>query len=93
MLTKKQSNGVYICDEGYLMEDFTKPYKENLNKNVKAINDFPNKHKDINQYMFIAPNAIIILDDKLPAYASVLDQKKYLDDLNKSLDKKINFIR
>lgn len=93
MLGKNKSNGVYICDDVYLMEDFTKPDKENLNENVKAINDFAKKHKDINQYMFIAPNAVSILDDKLPTYAPVLDQKKYLDDLNKSLDKKINFIR
>ena len=92
MLGKKQNNGVYICDDGYLMEGFSKPDKENLNENIKAINDFAKKHKDINQYMFIAPNAISILDDKLPTYAPVLDQKKYLDDLNKSLDNKINFI-
>lgn len=81
MFGKKQSNGVYICDDIYIIEDFTNPDKENLNENVKAINNFPKKHKYINQYMFIALNAIIILDDKLPTYASVLDQKKYLDDL------------
>lgn len=90
MLGKNKSNGVYICDDGYLMEYFTKKDKENLNKNVKAINDFAKKHKDRNQYMFIAPNAMSILDNKLPTYDPVLDQKKYLYDLNKSLGNKIN---
>jgi hypothetical protein len=92
MLGKNENNGVYICDDGYLMEDFKRPDEKYLNENIKAINDFSKKHEKINQYMLVAPNAISILDDKLPKFAPVINQKKYLDDLNKSLNDKINFV-
>lgn len=92
MLGKNENNGVYICDDGYLMEDFKRPDEKYLNENIKAINDFSKKHKEINQYMLIAPNAISILNDKLPKFVPVVNQKKYLDDLNKSLNDKINFV-
>ncbi|MDK2584763.1 DHHW family protein [Romboutsia sedimentorum] len=92
MLGKNENNGVYICDDGYLMEDFKRPDEKYLNENIKAINDFSKKHKEINQYMLIAPNAISILNDKLPKFAPIINQKKYLDDLNKSLNDKINFV-
>ncbi len=92
MLGKNENNGVYICDDGYLMEDFKRPDEKYLNENIKAINDFSEKHEKINQYMLIAPNAISILNDKLPKFAPIINQKKYLDDLNKSLNNKINFV-
>lgn len=92
ILGKNENNGVYICDDGYLMEDFKRPDEKYLNENIKAINDFSKKHDKINQYMLIAPNAISILDDKLPKFAPIINQKKYLDDLNKSLNNKINFV-
>ncbi len=92
MLGKNENNGVYICDDGYLIEDFKRPDEKYLNENIKAINAFSKKYKEINQYMLIAPNAISILNDKLPKFAPVVNQKKYLDDLNKSLNAKINFV-
>ncbi len=92
MIGKNENNGVYICDDGYLMEDFKRPDEKYLNENIKAINDFSKKHEKINQYMLVAPNAISILDDKLPKFAPVINQKKYLDDLNESLNDKINFV-
>lgn len=92
MLGKNENNGVYICDDGYLIEDFKRPDEKYLNENIKAINAFSKKYKEINQYMLIAPNAISILNDKLPKFAPVVNQKKYLADLNKSLNDKINFV-
>lgn len=92
LLGKNNENGVYKGEDGYLIEDFNKPNKEYLEANIKAINKFANKHKDINQYMLIAPNSVNILSDKLPNFAPVYDQDKYLKELDKSVDNKVKFI-
>ena len=92
LLGKNNENGVYKGEDGYLIEDFNKPNKEYLEANIKAINKFANKHKDINQYMLIAPNSVNILSDKLPNFAPVYDQDKYLKELDKSIDNKVKFI-
>ena len=78
LLGKNESSGVYLGKDGYLIEDFKKPSEEVLNKNLKAINNFSNKYKNINQYMAIVPNAVDILNDKLPKYAPVLNEKKWI---------------
>ncbi|QYE99624.1 hypothetical protein KZ987_02325 [Paraclostridium sordellii] len=92
LLGKNSENGVYKGEDGYLIEDFNKPNKEYLEANIKSINKFANKHKDINQYMLIAPNSVNILSDKLPNFAPVYDQDKYLKELDKSVDNKVKFI-
>ncbi|CEN21433.1 DHHW family protein [Paraclostridium sordellii] len=92
LLGKNSENGVYKGKDGYLIENFNKPNKEYLKENIKAINKFANKHKDINQYMLIAPNSVNILSDKLPNFAPVYDQDKYLEELDKSIDNKVKFI-
>ena len=92
LLGKNSENGVYKGKDGYLIENFNKPNKEYLKANIEAINKFANKHKDINQYMLIAPNSVNILSDKLPNFAPVYDQDKYLKELDKSVDNKVKFI-
>ncbi|MEG2246811.1 MAG: DHHW family protein [Peptostreptococcaceae bacterium] len=91
-LGKNSENGVFKGKDGYLIEDFTKPNEQYLNDNIKAINNFASKHKDIKEYMLIAPNSVSILEDKLPNCAPVYDQDKYLHELDKSIDSNINFV-
>ena len=91
-LGKNESNGIYKGSDDYLIESFEVPDSEIVNRNIKAINDFNKKHKDINQYMLIAPNAVSILSEKLPPYAPVVSQKLVMDNFAKTLNKGINYI-
>lgn len=90
---KNSENGVFKCDDGYLIESFEKPNEEYLKANIEAINKFADKHKNIKTSMLIAPTAVNILEDKLPAFAPVYyNQDEYLSRLSKSIDNKIDFV-
>ena len=87
VLGKTDGNGVYLGKSGYLMEDFTAPSQERLNRTVNAMTDFAARHSDLPQYALIAPNAVNILSDKLPALAAATDQNPYLDATAATLEK------
>lgn len=92
LMGKNSENGVFKCDDGYLIESFEKPNEEYLKANIEAINKFADKHKNIKTSMLIAPTAVNILEDKLPAFAPVYNQDEYLSRLSKSIDNKIDFV-
>ncbi len=92
LLLKKESNGVYLGKDDYLLEKFNKPNKENVSKNLDAINAFAQKYKNVNQYMLISPTAVNILSSYLPAVAPVENQQEYLDEYSKKLDSNISFV-
>lgn len=92
LMGKNSENGVFKCDDGYLIESFGKPNEEYLKANIEAINKFADKHKNIKTSMLIAPTAVNILEDKLPAFAPVYNQDEYLSRLSKSIDNKIDFV-
>ena len=73
ILGNTEENGVFLGKNGYLMEDFTAPSQERLNRTVNAMTDFAARHSDLPQYALIAPNAVNILSDKLPALAAATD--------------------
>ena len=85
LLGKVEENGVYLGKDGYLMESFTPPSEEHFHATVNSMTDFADRHSDLKQYALIAPTAINILADKLPAFAPVEDQNVYLDALKDSL--------
>lgn len=87
ILGNTEGNGVFLGKDGYLMEDFTAPSQERLNRTVTAMTDFAERHSDIPQYALIAPNAVNILSDKLPALAAATDQNPYLDATATALEK------
>lgn len=87
ILENTEENGVFLGKNGYLMEDFTAPSQERLNRTVNAMTDFAARHSDLSQYALIAPNAVNILSDKLPALAAATDQNPYLDATAAALEK------
>ena len=87
ILGNTEENGVFLGENGYLMEDFTAPSQERLNRTVNAMTDFAARHSDLPQYALIAPNAVNILSDKLPALAAATDQNPYLDATATALEK------
>ena len=86
VLGMTEGNGVFLGKSGYLMEDFTAPTKERFNRTMDAMKDFAARHEDLKQYALIAPNAVSILNDKLPALAPATDQNPYLDATRSALE-------
>lgn len=79
LLGKREENGVYIGKNGYLIQKFQEPDEKTVEATMQAIEAFCQKHKDLKQYGMIVPTAENILEDKLPAFAPVVNQDSYID--------------
>lgn len=79
---KNESNGVYLSADGYLIQNFNEPDKENKEETFTAIAEFTARHSDLSHYAIVAPTAVTILEDKLPNNAPVGDQNAFIDDIS-----------
>ena len=72
---KRESVGVYICKDKYLMDKFTSYSKKQLVANAAALVDLQEKlaAEGISMNTILVPMAAQVLTDKLPAYAPVAD--------------------
>lgn len=86
LMGKTRSNGVFLGKDGYLLEDFTPHLPDHIRATTEAMTTFAKAHSEITQYALIAPNAVNILKEKLPAAAPVKDQNIYLDELFSTLE-------
>ena len=76
-LGKKESNGVYIGKQGYLMQvPENNIDDDSVNDNLNAIREFAQRHEDVNTVMSLVPNAAYILEQLTPANAPVRDQSQ-----------------
>lgn len=85
LLGQKESNGVLLCRDHYLMELPAAADTKNVSRNLSAINSFAAQHPELNMYLTVAPNAVSILQDKLPRNAQIPDQRQQLQDLRSGL--------
>ncbi|MCF0229240.1 MAG: hypothetical protein HUJ76_06045 [Parasporobacterium sp.] len=90
ILGKKESNGIYLGKNGYLIEAAAVPDEKNMSKNLDAIADFCSRH-DFNAVMSVVPNAVSICSHLLPAGAPAADQMKYLADIRERLSGVLQF--
>lgn len=92
ILGKRESNGVYLGKDGYLLEACAYPDSRHYPQNVKAIQSFARVHPSLNISMIVVPDAAAVLTDKLPSFAPVPDQKEMLDKLYASLETDLTMI-
>ena len=80
---KRESVGVYICKDKYLMDKFTSYSKKQLVANAAALVDLQEKlaAEGISLNTILVPMAAQVLTDKLPAYAPVADYAAILQVL------------
>ena len=78
---QKETGGVYLCRDGYLIQAPGEPDEANLDRNIRAINRFGARHSGLRITMSVIPNAATIHADLLPANAPVRDQRADLADL------------
>ncbi len=87
LLGSKESGGVYLCEDDYLMQLPGEPNQEQLERNLAAMETFAQKYSDVRMLASIAPNAVTVLADKLPENAPVRDQKADLQNIQDQLSK------
>lgn len=92
LLGKRESNGVLLGKDGYLMEAPASPESDNVTRNIEAIKTLADAHKDLNIYMSLIPNAANILADKLPNNAPVRNQAKDIASMNAALGTTLSFV-
>ena len=80
---KRESGGVYIGRDKYLMDKFTSYSKKQLAANAAALAELQKKlaAADISMDTILVPVAAQVLTDKLPAYAPVADYAAILEVL------------
>ncbi len=80
---KRESGGVYICKDKYLMDKFTSYSKKQLASNAATLVDLQEKlaAEGISMNMILVPMAAQVLTDKLPAHAPVADYTAILQVL------------
>ncbi len=91
-LGKKETNGVILGKDGYLMEDPDEVDYSNVDKNIAALNSFAQSHTGLKINMAIIPNNVTTMKDYLPKNIPVRDQTQDLAYLMNNLDAGINFI-
>ena len=89
---KNESQGVLLCDDGYLMEAFLEPDEELMEKTIQAVNDFKERYAQLDMYFFLVPNDVSVLSDLLPAFAQTGDQNLYIDSFFEGLDDEITLL-
>lgn len=83
----KKIDDVYL-GKGALIEDTSAVNEEQKERNIQAINQFCTESGKAS-YFLLAPNAVSVQSDKLPSFATPLDQNAQIDDYLSKLDASI----
>lgn len=89
---KKENNNVFISKDNFLIEGFKEESSEETVEKVNAINQFAQKYEKLNISFMLVPTAAEIYKEKLPNYAPVDDEVKYISEFKDKLNKNIKFI-
>lgn len=90
ILGKDEVNGVYVCDDDYLIETPSAANEESMAENLEAINTFVSSHSELDCHVCIVPNAIYVMSDKLPKNAPGQNQAGGIDAIRQQL-RGVNF--
>jgi|LGOV01.1.fsa_nt_gb hypothetical protein len=85
LLGRNYSNGIFLGKDHYLIKNFTPLPQETINHSTEAINNFYDKHPNLNHYFMLVPTAITIYSNRLPNHAPVLNQTEFINQFNASL--------
>jgi len=91
LLGQRESSGVYLGSDDYLMQIPGEPNTLQAQRNLEAVNRFVEKYPELNTVMTVAPNAVTVHADKLPANAPVRDQRQDLAHIRQGL-KGVRFV-
>ena len=82
---RTRSGGVFLGKDGYLIQAFEAPSEADYAANLDALRGFLQRHGDMPEYVMVAPTAVTVLADRLPALADGGGEGAYLDRLKADL--------
>lgn len=89
-LGRTESSTVFLCENDYLMSAPETPDEAAVSNTIAAMNNFADKHSDLNIDVMLVPDAATILSEYLPKNAPVCDQlvdiDNFIQQLNDSID-------
>lgn len=85
-LGKRESQGVYLAEDGYLIQSFTTPEEVDNDERLQAIKSFHQATPGLRKAVLLAPTAASVLQEKLPPYAPVGDERAALDQFRQRLE-------
>lgn len=88
----KMENGVYIGKGGQLMEDISVPDEDQFSANIEALKNFAEKYSDKPTTVMLVPDSACILNDQLPALATVEDQRQMFSMVERGLGDSVNWV-
>lgn len=89
-LGTKEQNGVFITD-GRLIENISEPNEAYVSENIAAILEFTAK-QSVPTYITLIPTASAILQSDTPKFATIYDQKRFIEDVYKNFAGKLSCI-
>lgn len=87
---KNEINGIYVTDKR-LIEHIEQPDYTEIDKSIKAINDF-SESTGLPTYVMIAPTSAGIYEDEIPKNAPHQNQKEFIDYIYSNLNSDITAI-
>ncbi|MFR8548139.1 MAG: DHHW family protein [Lachnospiraceae bacterium] len=92
---KRESKDIYFADDGYLIEKHTGAFTtDTAALNVRVLGEFARMYQEQFQdhmTVMVVPNAVDILKDKLPPFASPYDEEAYLTQIEQALPEGVWF--
>lgn len=90
LMLKSESKDIYFAEDDYLIEKHTGVFtSDTAELNPRILGQFAKLYEDRfgadHMTFMVVPNAVEILEDKLPAFASPYDQEGYLKQIQKQL--------
>lgn len=92
ILGKKESNGVFLGNAGYLIEATSVPEEERVSRNVQAINQFTGAHPGLRCVMTIVPNSSEINRSLLAPGAPLRSQREDIGQIASQLSADMTFV-
>ena len=83
---------MFIGKNGQLLEDIAVPDKEQLEANINAVKNFAQTYENIPTTVMLVPDAACILNDRLPAFATVEDQRQMFGMVERNLGDTVNWV-
>lgn len=95
-MLRKESKDIYFADDGYLIEKHTGSFtSDTAALNIRVLQQFIGQYQEVfgadHMTVMVVPNAVDILRDKLPPYASPYDEEQYLDEIKEGIPETIWF--
>ncbi|KKO52479.1 DHHW family protein [Paenibacillus sp. DMB20] len=92
MMGKKESNGVYLGRDGYLLQKFSPPPFREPGDKAEALNRLAEAVPGINTYVMLVPTALSVLSDKLPDHVSGNLELEEREHVRQRLNKDIRYV-